>query len=281
MAVISERRGPVIGLQPAGLGRWCWRWRSPLTRGAAGARRRCGWPGSPSSTCRWCCCSARRSSRARRRKCCWRCSGAPLLAALTLALLGGYRALAVGVGADGARLRGRRDRRLAADVALAARAQPGPRRPLLRDRQRARGAAGGAGRRRHRGGAGRVRAARSRHAGCAVAFLGVGLVAAFVFAAGRFGADVGAAIVFPVGAAVAAAAIAGAPAPLGAADRRRCRSRCWPCWRSSTCSPAPTPTSPARCSTPAASAISATSPSAASSSPPTASPARSSSSSCR
>jgi hypothetical protein len=44
--------------------------------------------------------------------------------------------------------------------------------------------------------------------GCAIAFLGVGLPLAFVFAAGRFGADVGAAIVFPVGAAVAAAVIA-------------------------------------------------------------------------
>jgi hypothetical protein len=42
----------------------------------------------------------------------------------------------------------------------------------------------------------------------AVAFLAVGVFAAFVFAAGRFGADVGAAIVFPVGAAVAAAVIA-------------------------------------------------------------------------
>jgi hypothetical protein len=40
-------------------------------------------------------------------------------------------------------------------------------------------------------------------------FLGVGLLAAIIFAAGRFGADVGAAIVFPVGAAVAAATIAG------------------------------------------------------------------------
>jgi hypothetical protein len=40
-------------------------------------------------------------------------------------------------------------------------------------------------------------------------FVVVGLIAAFVFAAGRFGADVGAAIVFPVGAAVAAVAIAG------------------------------------------------------------------------
>ncbi len=43
---------------------------------------------------------------------------------------------------------------------------------------------------------------------CAGAFLAIGVLAAFVFAAGRFGADVGAAIVFPVGAAVAAAAIA-------------------------------------------------------------------------
>jgi hypothetical protein len=42
----------------------------------------------------------------------------------------------------------------------------------------------------------------------AAVFLAVGLLAAFVFAAGRFGADVGAAIVLPVGAAVAAAAAA-------------------------------------------------------------------------
>ncbi len=47
---------------------------------------------------------------------------------------------------------------------------------------------------------------RQRAAG---AFLVLGLLAAAVFAAGRFGADVGAAIVFPVGAAVAAVAIAG------------------------------------------------------------------------
>jgi hypothetical protein len=40
-------------------------------------------------------------------------------------------------------------------------------------------------------------------------FIAAGLLAAFVFAAGRFGADVGAAIVFPVGAAVAAVAVAG------------------------------------------------------------------------
>jgi hypothetical protein len=43
----------------------------------------------------------------------------------------------------------------------------------------------------------------------AASFAAVGLLAAFVFAAGRFGADVGAAIVFPVGAVVAAVAIAG------------------------------------------------------------------------
>jgi hypothetical protein len=43
----------------------------------------------------------------------------------------------------------------------------------------------------------------------AVAFLGVGLGAAFVFAAGRFGADVGAAIVLSNGAAVSAALLAG------------------------------------------------------------------------
>jgi len=44
---------------------------------------------------------------------------------------------------------------------------------------------------------------------CAIAFVVVGLIAAFVFAVGRFGADVGAAIVFPVGAAVATVAVAG------------------------------------------------------------------------
>jgi hypothetical protein len=47
------------------------------------------------------------------------------------------------------------------------------------------------------------------HRSAAIAFGATGLLAAFVFAAGRFGADVGAAIVFPVGAAVAASAIAG------------------------------------------------------------------------
>jgi hypothetical protein len=45
--------------------------------------------------------------------------------------------------------------------------------------------------------------------GSAAAFLAIGVFAAFVFAAGRFGADVGAAIVFPLGAAVAAAIVVG------------------------------------------------------------------------
>jgi len=43
----------------------------------------------------------------------------------------------------------------------------------------------------------------------AIAFLACGLACALVFAAGRFGADVGAAIVFPVGAAVAAGVLSG------------------------------------------------------------------------
>lgn len=42
-----------------------------------------------------------------------------------------------------------------------------------------------------------------------IAFVSAGLLAAFVFAAGRFGADVGAAIVFPVGAVMAAVVVAG------------------------------------------------------------------------
>jgi hypothetical protein len=52
-------------------------------------------------------------------------------------------------------------------------------------------------------------AATASRRASAIAFLGVGLLAAAVFAAGRFGADVGAAIVFPVGAAVAAVTVAG------------------------------------------------------------------------
>jgi hypothetical protein len=44
---------------------------------------------------------------------------------------------------------------------------------------------------------------------CAAAFLAIGLVFAAIFASGKFGADVGAAIDFPVGVAAAAVAIAG------------------------------------------------------------------------
>jgi hypothetical protein len=44
---------------------------------------------------------------------------------------------------------------------------------------------------------------------CAIVFVTIGVISTIVFAAGRFGADVGAAIVFPVGVAVAATAIAG------------------------------------------------------------------------
>jgi hypothetical protein len=51
-------------------------------------------------------------------------------------------------------------------------------------------------------------APRSTPKASAIAFLAVGIGTAFVFAAGRFGADVGAAIVFPIGAAVAAATVA-------------------------------------------------------------------------
>ena len=71
------------------------------------------------------------------------------------------------------------------------------------------------------------RLARSRAAAC---FLVVGLVLAFVFAVGRFGADVGAAIVLPFGAAVAAAAI-------GTRGRGRGSSSSPPRSRPSPCSP--------------------------------------------
>ncbi len=52
-------------------------------------------------------------------------------------------------------------------------------------------------------------AGRQTRRAAAVAFLAVAILFAFVFAAGRFGADVGAAIVFPAGAAVAAAVTTG------------------------------------------------------------------------
>jgi hypothetical protein len=133
--------------------------------------------------------------------------GAPLLAGLTLAILGGYRALAVACGLTVVAY--------AIDVIvgspLTALSLLGPN-PGLGVRFYGIGneleallavlivAGTGAGLTGF--------ASRLSPRGCAGAFLGVGLLSAFVFAAGRFGADVGAAIVFPLGAAVAAAAIA-------------------------------------------------------------------------
>ena len=133
--------------------------------------------------------------------------GGPLLAALTLFLLGGLRALAVASGlVVGA---------LAIDVIagspLTSLSLLGPNpglgvrfygignelEPLLGVIVVAGTGAGLAGF--------RPRLAARR---ASVAFLVISLLSAIVFAAGRFGADVGAAIVLPVGGAVAAAAIA-------------------------------------------------------------------------
>ena len=150
MAVISERRGPVIGLSllvwlvVAGPGA-----RGQLAGGSARVGDAAGRP-ERSSTCRCCCLPARRSSRARTSEQLLVMLGAPLLAALTLVAARRLPGACGRLGADRARLRDRRDRRLAADLALAARAQPRARRALLRDRQRARGAARRARRRRHR-----------------------------------------------------------------------------------------------------------------------------------
>jgi hypothetical protein len=133
--------------------------------------------------------------------------GAPLLAALALALFGGYRALAVASGLTVLAY--------AADVIagspLTSLSLLGPN-PGLGVRFYGIGneleallavliVAG-------TGAAITGFAPRLSPRGGAIAFLTVGIVAAFVFAAGRFGADVGAAIVFPVGAAVAAALLA-------------------------------------------------------------------------
>ncbi len=134
--------------------------------------------------------------------------GAPALAALTLALLRGYRALAVAAGLTVLAY--------AVDVIagspLTALSLLGPN-PGLGVRFYGIGneleallgvlvvAGTGAG----LAGFRPALAPRRR----AVAFLVAGLLCAFVFAAGRFGADVGAAIVLPVGAAVAAAVTAG------------------------------------------------------------------------
>jgi hypothetical protein len=58
-------------------------------------------------------------------------------------------------------------------------------------------------------GAGLTAAGEERHRRAVLAFLGVGAIAAVIFAAGRFGADVGAAVVLTVGAAVPAALTSG------------------------------------------------------------------------
>ena len=133
--------------------------------------------------------------------------GTPLLAALTLAALGGYRALAVASGLTV----------LACAVDMIA-GSPLTSLSLL-------GPNPGLGVRFYGignelesllavlivagTGAGLVGfAPRLSPRGCATCFLAVGLPLAAVFAVGQFGADVGAAIVFPVGAAAAAAAIA-------------------------------------------------------------------------
>lgn len=134
--------------------------------------------------------------------------GAPALAALTLALLPGYRALAVASAVTVLAY--------AVDVIagspLTSLSLLGPN-PGLGVRFYGIGneleallavlvvAGTGAGLAGFAGGASKRSAA--------AAFLALGLLAAFVFAAGRFGADVGAAIVFPVGAGVAAVTIAG------------------------------------------------------------------------
>ncbi len=134
--------------------------------------------------------------------------GAPLLAALTLALLRGYRALAVAAGATV----GAYALDLVLGSPLTSLSLLGPN-PGLGVRFYGIGneleallavlvvAGTGTALAGFLPALGRGRAA--------AAFVAVGLLAAFVFAAGRFGADVGAAIVFPIGAVVAAVAIAG------------------------------------------------------------------------
>jgi predicted permease len=66
-------------------------------------------------------------------------------------------------------------------------------------------------------GAGLTAAGEERHRRAVLAFLGVGAIAAVIFAAGRFGADVGAAVVLTVGAAVPAALTSGTRRNLGVA----------------------------------------------------------------
>jgi hypothetical protein len=134
--------------------------------------------------------------------------GAPILGGLSLALLGGYRALAIASGATV--LAYTVD--VIAGSPLTSLSLLGPN-PGLGVRFYGIGneleallavlvvAGTGAGLTAFAAGAPRKASA--------LTFVALGLLAAFVFAAGRFGADVGAAIVFPIGAAVAALLIAG------------------------------------------------------------------------
>jgi hypothetical protein len=205
MAVISERRGPVIGLSllawalALGLAIAC-------TRGAAG-RMGVRVVGLAVVYLPLVLLAAAAVEPGQAVEMLMAMLGAPLLAALTLALFGGYRALALASGLTVLAY--------AVDVIagspLTALSLLGPNpglgvrfygignelEALLAVLIVAGTGAGLAG-----------FAPRLSPRGSAIAFLAIGLCGAFVFAAGRFGADVGAAIVFPVGAAVAAAAIA-------------------------------------------------------------------------
>ncbi len=206
MAVISERRGPVIGLSLLV-------WIVALGLAVATGRVRAARPGVrlvglavvllPLVLLIAAALEPGRSAEAALVM-----LGAPLLAALTLALLGGYRALGVGAGLTVLAY--------AVDVIagspLTSLSLLGPN-PGLGVRFYGIGneleallavlvvAGTGAAL------AGFVPRLPERVG--AATFLAVGIAAAFVFAAGRFGADVGAAIVFPLGAAVAAAALPG------------------------------------------------------------------------
>ena len=133
--------------------------------------------------------------------------GAPLLAALTLAVLSGYRALAAASAATV--LAYAIDMIAASPLTTISLLGPNPGlgvrfygignelEALLAVLVVAGTGAGLAG-----------FAPRLSSRGCALAFLAIGLSFAAIFAVGQFGADVGAAIDFPAGAAVAAAAIA-------------------------------------------------------------------------
>ena len=205
MAVISERRGPVIGLS---LLAWVLALALAIavTRGAAG-RAGVELTGLAVVYLPLVLLAAAAVEPGETVEMLMAMLGAAALAALTLALFGGYRALAVASGLTVAAY--------ALDVIagspLTSLSLLGPNpglgvrfygignelEALLAVLIVAGTGAGLAG-----------FAPRLSPRGCATVFLGAGLTLAFVFAAGRFGADVGAAIVFPVGAAVAAAVIA-------------------------------------------------------------------------